>query len=1750
MKKAKTDAVCVNWLELFAHDPSLNTSSSPTEYVICDSKLEEHLFEYFSSVVPSLLEEVSSNGFLKYNANVEEFQAKVCKQFEHFICGGITDNGIQELARYSKPQKFCGKVFNVGDLTYTCKTCAQDPTCVFCHFCFYQSIHKNHRYKLHASCGTGGYCDCGDEEAWTTDPACDYHKGGMSNDESWDPFLSLPVDVQCRATFIFKFVLQYCMELLVMEEHDDINEDIILPITISENESNNSYIVMLYNDESHTYEEVITTLTEAIKCNRQQAFHLAAIVDKEGRSSIYTGEAAESDVVVTDCKRLTTRNGKSPLKCKSMHRNVVTHQIIALDLMTWMSEIIEISDGLRRLLCLLTTVRISGLHRKWSMSFLEMIIRQDTSLWKVARARSHQLFMNVVLMDTYGRREFAITFAKCYKLMIQDFIVDDHEHSISVAALSVQIFTVPSLATMLILDGNILKTCLESFLEKVQPAIGKNGNLDFQESTTAVNITRANYILNDVLYLLRHKPVWTPQLSTNFLDAFDVFLNILKLMQGMDSILRKTQTHVAYEPNWETAFNLQLGIIPVIRAMLVWCCSDADILKATTHRCVFTLRSLQPLKYTTVKKKIVVNHDVSTKLVSIHFALSRFLAGLLPGSSKYGFSLYDLLQMEMNPDDSMIKLQLQLLEYPMRSLVLSAQVNAQMWKRNGYAIHHQSFCYHNVRFVSEMSDRDILMLQVLACIMSPDHFIKALLHKYNLMNWSKGKPTDDKDKDKEAAEKESIVANDFLLVIFYVLSERYVTGVSGLTTTQILEREIIHKLCLGPISRSALIKNLPYKDSEDEDDCPFESQIDGILNEVAIYREPGVTGKGVFELKEEALVKCNKFFMHFTKAEQSKMMEEKKRISRKLAKSQTSYLHTPPKFLENFQNIVKLVCCDSLLKLLRVVLLRAIKEDRFSENHVEEVLMIIAVGLIEVKRFRGDTTMKEFNFLELLRKEKSAKSIHSLIDELTLNDAKEYYPIAKWVKQLLQEEIEYGGVTQMDVDSSNIETSTITKDDEKAEKARMVSERKKKMMEQISQMQKAFMKNNSTLFDICNETEELMEEDIINEDLSHPVAVGSRHSAVDNSCMSVLCILCQEEQTIDGENFFVVTSFVHKSNIIDKTSEKNRDQIIPELSKSNMVNVSSCGHIVHIQCWEKYYTSVKERESLPYFQRRPRSCIDISQTEYLCPLCNSLCNSVLPLLPRAPVYQCSAPEDINQDMSLSEFLTYLERFSVEVMCTPKKVDNTTPPSRPNSSPSWTSVFTALLTSYSRSDSGASAETFMELFPKKLMKVYGNGAENKPVSYSVPYSWLACSFTLQAYECSTRLTGKNIFSNISERKDKFWHALIQYLANNCMIGVYEPVQHFGNVLFNFFCGVDCEISLSILDADLFSILISLRFLVGCIQNIFQEEEPRLMNTSTCLIDDVVFKICLVANLVKIYLTTPLFIADEKSVDEEDNVVNSWLYIQNLLGIKHTCQIDGHKLKEHVLESLLPFMRCSAVFFHYLTGVKLPDNLSVDVAVDEMNTLQKYLNLTEGTNAILSLEMLTCDPLVEKMVERWCKHEEVTQQLQSITDVPCYMHARRLIKLPKDYSTLINRVSGFMCPTLTNDSSRIPALCLVCDTILCSQCYCCVNETEPTQRYGACSNHSMECSTGIGIFLRVRDCEIVLMYNRSKGSFLPSPYLDEYGETDRGFRRGNPLYLNEKRYEYIEQLWLRQKIPETIAQAMESNRGPNAHDWHQL
>ncbi|XP_024916707.1 E3 ubiquitin-protein ligase UBR2-like, partial [Cynoglossus semilaevis] len=214
--------------------------------------------------------------------------------------------------------------------------------------------------------------------------------------------------------------------------------------------------------------------------------------------------------------------------------------------------------------------------------------------------------------------------------------------------------------------------------------------------------------------------------------------------------------------------------------------------------------------------------------------------------------------------------------------------------------------------------------------------------------------------------------------------------------------------------------------------------------------------------------------------------------------------------------------------------------------------------------------------------------------------------------------------------------------------------------------------------------------------------------------------------------------------------------------------------------------------------------------------------------------------------------------------------------------------------------------------------------------------------------------------------------------------------------------------------------------------------------------------------------------------------------------------------------------------------------------QWEALCSYLSLPSNLLQVYSSQRVVMEPLVH----RWCCHPGVRQTLLGggvIVRFP--RESNRLIELPEDYSVLINQASSFTCPRSGGDKSRAPTLCLVCGAILCSQSYCCQTEVDG-EDVGACTAHTFTCGAGLGLFLRVRESQVLFVAGKSKGCFYPPPYLDDYGETDQGLKRGNPLHLCHERYRKIERLWRQHGVAEVIGHAQEANQTLVTIDWQHL
>lgn len=199
--------------------------------------------------------------------------------------------------------------------------------------------------------------------------------------------------------------------------------------------------------------------------------------------------------------------------------------------------------------------------------------------------------------------------------------------------------------------------------------------------------------------------------------------------------------------------------------------------------------------------------------------------------------------------------------------------------------------------------------------------------------------------------------------------------------------------------------------------------------------------------------------------------------------------------------------------------------------------------------------------------------------------------------------------------------------------------------------------------------------------------------------------------------------------------------------------------------------------------------------------------------------------------------------------------------------------------------------------------------------------------------------------------------------------------------------------------------------------------------------------------------------------------------------------------NIKEKLLPFLRSTALFHHFLTNVQPPQKLketNLDLSSsEEFDVLCFYLGIPFNFGNILETDM-------QHLALNWARHPRVQliintkteHSVQSPSEIPCKLvvqpHAvNQLMSLPVDYSELINSVSQFTCPNSEGDDSRSPTMCLVCGVILCSQSYCCQTELDGMM-VGACTFHAYFCGAGVGIFLRIRDCKILLLAGRTKGN----------------------------------------------------------------
>ncbi|MCP9260595.1 E3 ubiquitin-protein ligase ubr-1 [Dirofilaria immitis] len=1700
---------------------------------------------------------------------------------------------------------FCGHVFRGGEATYSCKECACDPTCMW------------------ASSGNG-YCDCGDVEAWKEHPACKLHEV-QGHEEQDSHMTDVPTEiteqVETRIRSLTRIVLRFSTRIICWRDEN------ILPTFLREKETDHIlplYQTMLLNDETHTFDSVIRALNLSIHCNQLQAMQLATMIDREGRASVRNGSIDYCIKAKDEIQRRTQRDSNhrteksGPLDVRVIDSRFISLQNFAVRLIGWLTNQTRHFPALALTMCeILLNEKIeleaNDSTNEMDQTLMAHIMKRDSALWKGARL---------------------------YKKIYDDFIDDDHDQSVSITALTVQIFTVPTIARMLIAEESAFKVVFDALINQCKKYLKTADKMrfDFSARSYPHSLRRALYMLCDQRYLLSVVPSeqeWTPLLRENFLSGCSSLLQFLSFMQGMNEVRRQTAEHQVWEQEWETAFNIQIKLQHILTLIICWANSDEIVHNRLMIQLISELETTASRSPDYANKIVIevngikassIPFDLSHGSLSVHQPLWRLLAE--EACTSDGNAITVIIHLSICIIITMVKFgdsyklsfvsKNSELKQGFRTLLSVTSANvAKKWifigKSGSHSIIHN---YAAPTCRAEMFDRDILMLQVCAAITPPDTFIIRVLHRFGLRVWAESNFEEIRAAFSNVASDDLskctiTLAEEMLHLFIIIIGERYMPGVGKSTMKALLRREVLHVLATKPTPFSKIERAIPVNQ------LFAELSVEEAAKSVGDFRKPTKTSPGIFLLKDNVRSEYNTFFYHYSKTDVSNADQYRQKFTSKALKKEVAVAAPPmpPQFEPFYAPIINLLCSKMMMQLLRVVFERTAKEVAI------QALFLVGMGLNE------QIINKDFDFISSAEKGSVLTVMRSLVGK---PESEPHADLLEYLLELYEK-------------TKSESKGTVIRPEPKTEASESEMKAKKQLL---------LLKNGNKQWIR-----------ILPQNSGFPICLGiDRSVAKCDYCRRITCILCQEDEDVTTHGqALVCAAFMQKSSLFARLKQEERLQRFAQsiyfgfTSKwSFSFNLWSCNAF-------QFSELLKDRDrgrNRQLMAFNPR-VLDVNSGEYLCPLCKRLSNAILPVLP--PLAQIFADRS-HSERSLMELASREvengNTLSASACCVTVFVEMKNPQfiepdeimevdDNEESQSGADGRFFAILTTIpdvmhkikdmliqSEKQQNDSVRTHFSPAIWDMMNYFLNqtyshlendgtsGYFNREIMEAI-FTFQTAAFSLRSIAVTLRRAGKPLFGAWNARQRECIYALSRSCAAvtmKCSSSYYylrllllqllspllsqrtttdqnpasdsttesknlinhsspktlESQLEFAVVVL---ITEDIKKPVNILTIDMLSLAIEMAMCEGWE---YMNKNGKVMNKEGVAMfphgsenEQYAIRLTLIGHLYQVIVSfdvepiiskqpaSPFAMPEDKALDDlllhlytiarpGQQLLSMTALKRNvnfLIGAREYIKNSYIYITLHT--AVLEFLRPLSLLYHALTLVPPPEALKdnikkmnfcfFDPSVNEFEPLCRYLGFTPSLGEFLG------GSSVEKLFALWTSSQGDKSKIDFVRQ-PVLENA--FVQLPEDFSELINYAANFRCPSISSDdrSSSAPSLCLLCGSLLCSQSYCC-QRTVNGITLGACSYHLKACtgSSG-GVFLRIRDSQIVLLTTRERGCLFPAPYVDVYGETDPGFRRGNPLHLSHELYAKLENIWLNQSIAEEVANQYEIDHRNIGLEWH--
>ena len=541
-------------------------------------------------------------------------------------------------------------------------------------------------------------------------------------------------------------------------------------------------------------------------------------------------------------------------------------------------------------------------------------------------------------------------------------------------------------------------------------------------------------------------------------------------------------------------------------------------------------------------------------------------------------------------------------------IVLVAQIRAGLWVRNGFGMRAQQLHYKEYSLRENTYDQDILFLQTALVVLDPSIILIAILDRFQVQEWLGGH---DVHSTYEPAQAFAMV-EEMLYLFILLLSDP--TFVAGLESETCLRREIVHHLCLGPLPYSDLMRRVSEKFADDP-------ALDRVLGDVANFKPPvGTADQGTYSLKPECFSEVNPYFSRYSRNQR----EEADKIVRAQMKKLTGAADpviVPSKLAiarGPFGTLAQTFHSDVLHQTIFFAMQHGrARGELFSEILVDEAIHLAMLALVE-----APDSFASFAAERQLSETPGEYTLVHLLVKIEEDDRmKHVRHKVRWCLERLAELVGPSVAALRKVEDTASPAKAL---DAKrlAAKARQAA-----IMQQFAQAQQSFLESSENIED---DDEDVMDGD------EPRTSLGS-------------CIVCQDELT--AAHSFGSLAFIQSSDIIRLTPKSDNrdfhDEIMatpssldrdasarrpfgiaakkvpvnpddesgdglskgfPQVNQSGL-HASACGHMMHLACFETYYQSLEQRHQQQLTRCHPENT---ERREFICPLCKSLGNVLLP----------------------------------------------------------------------------------------------------------------------------------------------------------------------------------------------------------------------------------------------------------------------------------------------------------------------------------------------------------------------------------------------------------------------------------------------------------------------------------------------------------------------------------------------------------